>query len=284
MAKDSEKRVFGHIPGIKVGQIFKNRVALAKNRISGSGKEGADSIVLSGGYKDDEDCWDEIIYSGASGQDSGTKKQNSDQTLDGKNLSLARSHLEGYSVRVSRSLKHKDPKSTENGYQYAGLYKVDAYWPAKGRAGFNIWRYRLIACDEQPTQEAPNEPSNGHSETKRVQTTVQRIVRDTKIAKRVKQLHNYQCQICGIALETCFGFYAEAAHIKPLGQPHNGPDVESNILCLCLSHHVLFDNGGFTIADDLKLIGIEGELKTVTKYKIELEFVQYHWEHYQVKK
>ncbi|NLU99268.1 hypothetical protein B6N13_14395 [Marinomonas sp. UCMA 3892] len=73
---------------------------------------------------------------------------------------------------------------------------------------------------------------------------------------------------------------AEAAHIKPLGQPHNGPDVESNILCLCPNHHVLFDNGGFTIADDLSLIGIEGELKTVKKHTVDLAFIQYHREHY----
>tara|TARA_R110000764_G_C11023404_1_gene384394 strand:+ start:17 stop:319 length:303 start_codon:yes stop_codon:yes gene_type:complete len=77
----------------------------------------------------------------------------------------------------------------------------------------------------------------------------------------------------------------EAAHITLLDQPHNGPDVESNILCFCPNHHVLFDNGGFSIADDLKLIGIDidSELKTVKNHKIELEFIQYHREHYQVK-
>lgn len=37
--------------------------------------------------------------------------------------------------------------------------------------------------------------------------------------------------------------YAEAAHIRALGSPHNGPDVIENVLCLCPNHHVLFDNG-----------------------------------------
>jgi putative restriction endonuclease len=292
MANNDKGRVFGHIPGTTVGQIFKDRAELAKAGIhkptqagiSGGGKEGADSIVLSGGYEDDQDFGDIIIYTGAGGREESATKQTFDQKLLSTNLALAKSHLEGFPVRVSRSLKHKDPSSKEKGYEYSGLYRVDDYWREKGRAGFNIWRYRLIACDEQPTQEVPNEPSNSHGETKRVQTTVQRIVRDTKIAKRVKQLHNYQCQVCGTALETSAGLYAEAAHIKPLGQPHNGPDVESNILCLCPNHHVLFDNGGFTIADDLSLIGIEGELKTVKKLKVYLEFIQYHREHYQVKK
>ncbi|SHG23039.1 putative restriction endonuclease [Marinomonas polaris DSM 16579] len=292
MANNDKGRVFGHIPGTTVGQIFADRVELAKAGIhkptqagiSGSAKEGSDSIVLSGGYEDDEDFGNVIIYTGAGGKEHNAKVQTFDQQLSTTNLALARSHLEGYPVRVSRSLKHKDPKSTEKGYEYAGLYKVDDYWQEKGRSGFYVWRYRLIACDEQPTQEAPDEPSNGHTEARRVQTTVQRIVRDTKIAKRVKQLHNYQCQVCGIALETSAGLYAEAAHIKPLGQPHNGPDVESNILCLCPNHHVLFDNGGFTISDDLKLIGIEGELKTVTRHTVDLAFIQYHHEHYHMKR
>jgi putative restriction endonuclease len=292
MANNDKGRVFGHIPGTTVGQIFKDRAALAKAGIhkpnqagiSGSGKEGADSIVLSGGYEDDEDRGDEIIYTGAGGQDPGTKKQNADQTLYTKNLALARSHLEGYPVRVSRSLKHKDPSSKEKGYEYSGLYKVDDYWQEKGRSGFDVWRYRLIVCDAQSSQETSEKSSNGNVKTKRVEVIVQRIVRDTKIAKRVKQLHNYQCQVCGIALETSAGLYAEAAHIKPLGQPHNGPDVESNILCLCPNHHVLFDNGGFTIANDFSFIEIEGELRVVSRHTVDLAFIQYHHEHYSLKK
>ena len=291
MASNDKGRVFGHILGTTVGQIFKDRTELAKAGIhkptqagiSGGGKEGADSIVLSGGYEDDQDDGDVIIYTGAGGRDENTGKQIADQQLITTNLALARSYLEGLPVRVSRSNKHKDPTSKVKGYEYAGLYKVDDYWREKGRSGFYVWRYRLIACDAQSSEEIPKKPSSGNVETKRVEVTVQRIVRDTKIAKHVKQLHNYQCQVCGIALETSAGLYAEAAHIKPLGQPHNGPDVESNILCLCPNHHVLFDNGGFTIADDLSLIGIDSELKTVTRHKIELRFIQYHREHYQVK-
>ena len=53
-------RHFGSITGVEVGALFENRVELAeagvhKPRqagISGSGSEGADSIVVSGGYED----------------------------------------------------------------------------------------------------------------------------------------------------------------------------------------------------------------------------------------
>ena len=61
--------VFGHIPGYPVGSWFENRAELAdagvhRHRqagISGSASEGADSIVLSGAYEDDEDHGDVIV-------------------------------------------------------------------------------------------------------------------------------------------------------------------------------------------------------------------------------
>ena len=37
-------------------------------------------------------------------------------------------------------------------------------------------------------------------------------------------------QMCGIRLEGFAGPYAEAAHVRPLGSPHNGPDTLNNIL------------------------------------------------------
>jgi putative restriction endonuclease len=65
--------VFGHIPGYPVGSWFENRAELAdagvhRHRqagISGSASKGADSIVLSGGYEDDQDFGDLIIYTGS---------------------------------------------------------------------------------------------------------------------------------------------------------------------------------------------------------------------------
>ena len=74
MAKSS----FGHIPGVPVRAVFANRKALAASKvhkptqggISGSaGDGGADSIVVSGGYEDDADFGDEIIYTGHGGRD-----------------------------------------------------------------------------------------------------------------------------------------------------------------------------------------------------------------------
>ncbi|KMV28361.1 hypothetical protein AB733_24165 [Photobacterium swingsii] len=281
-------RVFGHIPGIKPGDKFKNRDALSKAGvhcptvagISGSKLEGADSIVLSGGYEDDEDFGDVIIYTGAGGQDT-RKKQVADQTLDSVNLALAKSKTDCLPVRVTRGYKHKNEHSPDSGYQYSGLYHVEDYWKELGKSGYIIWRYRLVAEDVNIIIDEVNEPPAEYGAPKRKSTSSNKLVRDYRKALNVKKWYKYKCQVCGIAIETSAGLYAEAAHIKPLGEPHNGPDSEHNILCLCPNHHVMFDNGGFTISDDFTLIGIPGELVTVKKHKIDIRFIHYHREHYQ---
>ena len=62
-------RVFDEIPGYPVGNTFVDRVELARSGvhpprmkgISGSQDEGADSIVVSGGYEDDHDLGGVIV-------------------------------------------------------------------------------------------------------------------------------------------------------------------------------------------------------------------------------
>ncbi|WP_220348040.1 HNH endonuclease [Thalassotalea euphylliae] len=125
-----------------------------------------------------------------------------------------------------------------------------------------------------------NEPTGKYDAPGRKPSIVNRIVRNYQKAQNVKSWYGHQCQVCGIAIETSAGLYAEAAHIKPLGEPHNGPDIESNLLCLCPNHHVMFDNGGFAINDNLELIGIEGKLRVAKKHRIDFEFIKYHREHY----
>ncbi|WP_248960916.1 HNH endonuclease [Sphaerisporangium perillae] len=86
--------------------------------------------------------------------------------------------------------------------------------------------------------------------------TTNRVIRDSALAEQIKLVHNHQCQICDIRLTTRRGPYAEGAHIRPLGTPHNGPDEPGNLLCLCPNHHVLFDGGTITITDDLVAIDV----------------------------
>jgi len=82
-------------------------------------------------------------------------------------------------------------------------------------------------------------------------------------------------------LESLAGPYAEAAHIRPLGDPHNGPDTPDNILCLCPNHHVLFDHG-VGIGEDLSLLGAEGRLTVHPSHNINEAHLRYRREHYEI--
>ncbi len=80
----------------------------------------------------------------------------------------------------------------------------------------------------------------------------QRLAQDRNqvIAAKLKALYDHQCMACGAKLLVGLSprrFYVEAAHIRPLGKPHNGPDSPSNMIVLCPNHHLQFDRGLLTI-------------------------------------
>ena len=283
------ERIFGHVPGYPEGTLFEDRAELRESGvhrpiqagISGSQTEGAESIVLSGGYEDDADHGDVIIYTGQGGRDRITGQQIHDQPFTRGNRALALSKQNGLPVRVIRGSSHDSEYSPPSGYSYDGLYAVEEFWHERGRSGFEVWRYRLVKIPEKVTvgQEVREEPA-GYSVPRRQEAWVSRIVRDSTYAVKVKALYGYRCQMCGTRLECPAGPYSEAAHIRPLGTPHNGPDTVDNILCLCPNHHVLFDNGAVYIADDLSVNGDDGNLLTVHRnHRINRQHLAYHREH-----
>lgn len=152
------KRLFGAIPGVAVGAIFENRLALSAAGvhrplmagISGSALDGADSIVLNGGYEDDEDSGEVIIYTGHGGNDQETGAQIADQELRRGNCALAKSHKKQLPVRVSRGWKERSSFRPAHGYRYDGLYTVERFWQDIGRSGYRIWRFRLVRNDPSP--------------------------------------------------------------------------------------------------------------------------------------
>lgn len=282
-------RLFGEIEGYPEGTLFDSREALNKagvhrptmGGISGTAEAGSDSIVLSGGYEDDVDYGDEIVYTGHGGRHPNNGQQIADQEFARGNAGLARNKTSGLPVRVIRGSQLDSPFAPEQGYRYDGLYNVDSFWEETGKSGFKVWRYQLVkinALSHPPIkkgEEAPQPPA-------RRQTTAMRIVRDTEKSRRVKEAYDYTCQVCGTRLDTPAGPYAEGAHIKPLGIPHNGPDDESNILCLCPNHHILLDAGAITLTDEFRVLGAPGELKLRVKHNLRREYVQYHREHFGV--
>lgn len=283
------ERIFGHIAGYPEGSLFRDREELhaagvhrhLQAGISGSQSEGAESIVLSGGYEDDQDYGDTIIYTGYGGRDSETGRQTHDQPFTRWNRALAYSGQNGLPVRVIRGANQDSPYSPSMGYSYDGLYAVEDFWHEVGVSGFEVWRFRLVKIPEKvvPGELIAEEPPS-YSAAERQGSRVSRIIRDTAQSRRIKVLHNYRCQMCGTRLECLAGPYAEAAHIRPLGAPHNGPDTVDNILCLCPNHHVLFDNGAVSIADDLSLIGEAGGLTVHKDHRINEDHLHYHREHF----
>jgi len=280
--------IFGEIPGIIEGQWFKGRKEMMPTSfhrnwgagIDGNGNEGTAAIVLSGGYEDDFDSGDEIIYTGAGGNDPNTGKQIEDQTWANRgNAGLLKSMNEGLPVRVIRGYSHKSEFSPKTGYTYAGLYSVVDAWEEKGKSGYKICRFRLEYSGQNMQRKTPEEIELDYStkEKKRKEGTVLRIIRDTKIAHDIKKLYNYECQVCGITISTKSGRYAEGAHIKPLGKPHEGDDNPDNLLCLCPNHHVKFDKGCFSIMDSFQFMGCESGLLIIhQEHRINKTNLEYH--------
>lgn len=106
-------------------------------------------------------------------------------------------------------------------------------------------------------------------ELARVLTQINRIIRDTEIARRVKIIHKYRCQLCGYTLDLGNGkLYAEAHHIKPLGNKHKGPDIVENVMCVCPNHHTLLDYGAIPIN--------QTELRLSSGHIFGDKYIQYH--------
>jgi hypothetical protein len=168
------------------------------------------------------------------------------------NLALVRSEERGLPVRVIRGAHRGSPRAPATGYRYDGLYAVSEHWSEPSVNGPLVWRFVLEKADggtawqqEQPAA-TPAAPT-GEEAPSRAQSVTQRVIRNSAVTQWVNQLYDHPCQVCGIRLEVDGGAYAEGAHIRALGRPHDGPDVIKNVLRLCPNDHVLFDKGAIYI-------------------------------------
>lgn len=253
-------KFFGTPDGIRVGQQFIDRRELhdlhvhrpLQAGISGTKAEGSDSIVVSGGYVDDEDHGDWIIYTGHGGNNPSSGRQIAHQSIDSPgNAGLITSRAEGLPVRVIRGKHVGSGYAPTNGYVYAGLFEVTDYWIRDGRDGFDIVRFKLERLPEQAalvTRVLPDpDPACAT-------TTVSRRIRDTALSREVKKIYQHHCQICDETIAGADGrTYSEGAHLKPLGRPHIGRDSLDNLLCLCPNHHAQLDLGGMVLFDDFSV-------------------------------
>ncbi|WOG85781.1 hypothetical protein DCAR_0104974 [Daucus carota subsp. sativus] len=165
---NTDKQILGAVPGVEVGDEFQYRVELAIVGIHRLYQAGIDymkykgdeivaaSIVASGGYADELDNSDVLIYSGQGGL-SGKDKQPEDQKLERGNLALKNSIKFGNFVRVVRG--SKETKASESAdaraktvmtYVYDGLYTVERYWQEEGAHGKLVFKFELRRSPGQP--------------------------------------------------------------------------------------------------------------------------------------
>lgn len=155
--------------------------------------------------------------------------------------------------------------------QWSGLFEKEVLSAAHKR--LKDCRYAFPPNAWNPNmQDSPRATpvaSDTDEDAERFLQQTYRILRDTEIARRVKKVNDYKCQLCGHRITLANGdFYAEAHHIKPLGQPHNGPDRIDNLVCLCPNHHAELDYGVIPLALD--------GLRKAPGHAIDREFVEYH--------
>lgn len=297
LPKPDVRARYGEIPGYPEGATFASRREAhdagvhrpLQAGICGTEIFGAESIVVSGGYIDDEDLGDLIIYTGHGGQDD-NKQQIADQTFnDTGNAALRTSAHTGALVRVIRGAHEGSPHAPSSGFRYDGLYRVVDAWQERGQHGYRICRFKLVKAADGVVETLDGTGDSaapaGTMIPGRRASTVQRVVRSTEVSRYVKQLYNDTCQACGMRLQVPGGRgYSEGAHIRPLGRGHDGPDVPSNVLCLCPNCHVLFDSGALIVDTTMK-VWVNGELKGVLtvddRHAIDEAHLLYHRDRYE---
>lgn len=296
---------YGEINGFPEGSTFELREDLRKAGLHSKPMDGiscifgnpADAIVLSGGYIDDKDEGDYILYTGQGGQDPKTKKQIRDQVLEKGNLGLMMSKDRGIPIRVIRGSGHKSIFSPKDGYRYDGLYSIDEAFTEQSKDGPWIWRFELrkIQSDEVITWSEPKEkvstikpsseliaPTGNSNPERRSSGVIQRIVRNSKVTQFIKALYDNRCQFCEIQLMTSSGGYSEGAHIRPLGGTHKGSDTPENILCLCANCHTLFDKGALYVEESSLTVKstiypeYDSKLVLLNKHQIDITNFEYH--------
>jgi hypothetical protein len=134
--------------GFEPGLLFENRQELSSSGIHrpvqpgiwNAGGDYAVSIIVSGGYIDDHDDGESLLYTGQGGRNE-KGRHVTDQELTRGNLGLFNSMKEKVPVRVTRGYQAKF--GPDEGYRYDGLYVVNRAYIEPSRDGPFIWRFEL---------------------------------------------------------------------------------------------------------------------------------------------
>ncbi|KAL9239927.1 hypothetical protein vseg_014198 [Gypsophila vaccaria] len=165
---NSRKRL-GAVPGVEIGDIFFFRMELCVLGLHAPSMGGIDfmsvrtdaeeerlavSIVSSGGYDDDAEDQDVLIYTGQGGGNYAAKGKQaglaSDQKLERGNLALEKSARRQNHIRVIRGIKDMTNPLIKI-YVYDGLYTIQDSWIDKANSGVCTFKYKLVRLPGQPS-------------------------------------------------------------------------------------------------------------------------------------
>ncbi len=123
--------------------------------------------------------------------------------------------------------------------------------------------------------------------------TIQRLIRDSNIARELKRRYKNKCQLCGISLRNSNGdFFSEAHHIKPYNRSHRGDDNYSNIIILCPNCHAQFDDLYYAVNPETNKVHCKFEddvhhlkmLNMIDGHTLGKEYLIYIWDLFEEKK
>lgn len=82
-----------------------------------------------------------------------------------------------------------------------------------------------------------------------------RLFRDEAFARNVKRVYDATCAFTGLSMKNGGGrTEVDAAHIRPIGDGHAGPDSIRNGLALSKTVHWMFDRGLLSIDSDFRIL------------------------------
>lgn len=281
--RDSEHGTWMFVPRFKPGKQYRRKdlhdryAGMRQSGIAPSRKVPV-VFVFTGdtgdlyGYEDTFEDDGTFFYTGE-GQVGDQKRERGNKAIEGHQ-------------QEDREL-HVFEKDSGGLVTYVGQYVyIDDEW--KTLPDKNGDEREAILFELRPVEETAVETEvvlpEGNPNPKRKQTTATSPERDEKLVRKLKQLYNDTCQLCGDRrLQGDDIGYSNAHHIKPLAKEHSGPDVPENIIVLCPNHHDDFDNGMLTVDPETLEISHEyegaltGESATVKRgHELAPEYLAYH--------
>lgn len=178
---------------------------------------------------------------------------------------------------------------TENQNEVYDRYNFEEILPKKTEVGVGSYsELNDVNQDDIGDYDMNNNRNLEHNKI-----TIQRMIRDSKISRRLRKLYDNECQLCSYRLRKSDGEYcSEAHHIQPYNKVHQGDDNSHNLIVLCPNCHTQFDDLYYAIYPDTQKVHcIFGEddqyhleeLKMKEEHMLNSKYLAYTWKLFEEK-